>query len=72
MCDEWLCVQESEKYAKDFNKLSVRMQHVDFHWSLQIFLPNLLCFFGTTLWNIQIHIELEMWTYVSLLDHLTP
>jgi hypothetical protein len=35
-----------------FNKLSVRLQHVDFLWSLQIFLPSLLCFFGTTLRNI--------------------
>jgi hypothetical protein len=45
-------MKESEKSAKFFNKLSVILQHVDFLWSLQIFLPSLLCVFGTTLWNI--------------------
>jgi hypothetical protein len=46
-------VQESEKCANIFNNLSVRLQHVDFMWSLQIFLPILLCFFGTTMGNIK-------------------
>jgi hypothetical protein len=49
VCEEWFCVQESEKCEKYSNKLSVRLHHVDFLWSLQIFLPSLLCFFGTTL-----------------------
>jgi hypothetical protein len=37
VCAEWICVKESEKCENIFNKLSVRLQHVDFLWSLQIF-----------------------------------
>jgi hypothetical protein len=30
VCEEFLCVQASERVCQDFNKLSVRLQHVDF------------------------------------------
>jgi hypothetical protein len=37
MCVGSDCVQISEKVCQVFNKLGVALQHVDFMWSLQIF-----------------------------------